>query len=867
MKTSPERWATVERLYHAALVQPVDGRAAFLEEACAGNEALRREVESLLAASGVLTGGAVVAAAGLVSNVGHWTLTGRRIGAYLILGPLGAGGMGEVYRARDTRLGRDVAIKVLPSGFTSHPDRLARFEREARVLASLNHPHIAAIYGFEDSLTDAGAKVHALILELVEGEMLAERIARDERGLPLAEVLQIARQIAEALDAAHEKGIVHRDLKPANIKIAPGGVVKVLDFGLAKLDERILASTATASPTFTAGATADGLVMGTAAYMSPEQARGQAVDSRTDVWAFGCVLFEMLTGTSPFGRPTAVDTFAAIVEREPAWEMLPTSTPAHVRQLLRRCLEKEPKRRLRHIADARLELDDEPATVTARGGSVRTKTIASLLALLAIASVAALYSLLRPGPPPDSIAVLPFVNVGGNPDTEYLSDGITESLINALSEAPMLAVMSRNAVFRYKAPNVDAQAAGRTLNVQVVLTGSVVQRDGTLSISTELVDVRDNRHLWGERYNRKLTDILAVQEEISTAISDALRLKLTGQEKQRIVKQYTQNTDAYQLYLKGRYYWNKKTPDGFYKGIDYFQQAIALDPNYAPAYAGLAALYNNLANYNFALIPPREAWSKAKAAAERALQIDDGLAAAHASAALVAYQWAWDWANAEKEFRRAIDLAPASSSTYEPTLASTYHWYAHYLMSVGRTEDSFRAGRRALELDPLDLGNNAHQGWHYLFAGQHDQAIDPLRKAIELNPTFPISQWYLGMAYEQQGAFADAIKQFDTCIRLTGGLPSMVALLGHAYAAAGRTREAETILKELATKATRSYVPPYPVAVIHAALGQPDEAFAWLEKAYSERDSWLDYLAVDPRLSPLRSDPRYANLLRRMNLP
>jgi eukaryotic-like serine/threonine-protein kinase len=871
MTTSPDRWGTVERVYHAALARPVDERAVFLAEACAGDEGLRREVESLLAqdmsAAGVLSGGAVVAAAGLVSDVGHSTLVGRRIGVYQILAPIGAGGMGEVYRARDTRLGRDVAIKVLPSRFTSHPDRLARFEREARVLASLNHPHVAAIYGFEDAPAEAGGHVHALILELVEGETLADRIARNKGGLPPAEALQLARQIAEALDAAHEKGIVHRDLKPANIKIAPGGMVKVLDFGLAKLDERTAASGATASPTITAGATADGVVMGTAAYMSPEQARGQAVDNRTDVWAFGCVMFEMLAGVSPFGNPTAVDTLAAIVEREPTWDMLPASTPAHVLQLLRRCLNKDPKRRLRHIADARLELEDGPATMPIRGWSAPRKAIASLLAVLALTSVAALYSLLRPGPPADSIAVLPFVNVGGNPDMEYLSDGITESLINALSEVPALAVMSRNAVFRYKGPTVDAQAAGRRLNVQVVLTGSVVQRDGALSISTELVDVRNNRHLWGERYNRRVTDILAVQEEISTAISDTLRLRLTGEEKQRFVKQYTQNTEAYQLYLKGRYYWNKKTADGFYKGIDYFQQAIALDPNYAPAYAGLAALYNNLANYNFALIPPREAWPKAKAAAERALQIDDNLAAAHASAALVSYQWAWDWANAEKEFRRAIDLAPASSSTYEPTLASTYHWYAHYLMSMGRTEESFRAGRRALELDPLDLGNNAHQGWHYLFAGQHDQAVEPLRKAVELDPTFAISQWYLGMAYEQQKAFAEAIKQFDTCIRLTGGRPSMVALLGHAYAAAGRTKEAETVLDQLATRATRTYVPPYPVAVIHAALGRPDQAFAWLEKAYNERDSWLDYLTVDPRLSPLRSDPRYADLRRRMNLP
>ena len=858
MTVRPERWATVERLYFAAQALPVDERARFLAEACP-DESIRREVESLLAedasAAAVLSHGAVVAAAGLVSDTAAATLVGRRLGTYQMLAPLGAGGMGEVYRARDTRLGRDVAIKILPRAFTSDPDRLARFEREARVLASLNHPNIATIHGVEDTDGD-----RAIVMELVEGETLTDRIAQ---GLGVREVVSIARQIIDALESAHAKAIVHRDLKPANIKITSAGTVKVLDFGLAKADIPDGDPAITDSPTITLNGTQQGLILGTAAYMSPEQARGQAVDKRTDIWAFGCVLYEMLARRPAFLRGTTAETLAAVLEREPAWDAIPSSAPAGLVRLVRSCLVKDPAGRLSDISEARVELDDG-----ARARHLLRRGVGAALAIAAVVVAGAVaFEWLPPAAQATSIAILPFANASGNQEMEYLGDGITESLINSLSQVPNLAVMSRNAVFpRYKGRPVDAQAAGRTLNVQAVLTGTVAQRGNDLVISTELVDVRNNRHLWGERYTRKLPDILAIQEEISTEISNRLRIRLTGEQKQRLAKQYTQNTDAYQLYLKGRYYWNKKTADGFFTGIDYFQQAIRADPNYAPAYAGMAALYINLANYNFALIPPKEAAAKAKAAATRALQIDDTLAAAHASAALVAYQWEWDWAGADKEFRRAMELEPAASSTYEPTPSSTYHWYAHYLMTMGQTDASLRAGRRALEMDPLDLANNAHQGWHYLFLREYDEAIARLRQAIQLDPAFTVPQWYLGLAYEQQGAFPQAIAQFETCVRLTGGRPSMLALLGHAQAAAGNRRGAQAILEQLAALSTRTYVPAYPIAAIHAALGDKERAFALLERAYDERDSWMNYLALDPRMDVLRSDVRFADLLRRMNL-
>jgi TolB-like protein/Tfp pilus assembly protein PilF len=472
-----------------------------------------------------------------------------------------------------------------------------------------------------------------------------------------------------------------------------------------------------------------------------------------------------------------------------------------------------------------------------------------------------------PGPATDSIAILPFVNASGNPDMDYLGDGITESLINSLAQIPDLAVMSRNAVFRYKDKVTDAQEIGRALNVKAVVTGRVAQRGDGLSVSAELIDVRNNRQLWGDQFNRKLNDILAIQEEISTEISGKLQLRLTGDERRRMAKRYTQNAEAYQLYLKGRYYWNKKMADGFNRGIDYFQQAIDLDPNYAPAYAGIATSYTNLANYNFALIAPKEAWPKAKAAAMKAIKVDDTLASGHAALALVEYQWEWDWPAAERKFQRALAIDPGSQSTYEPSPASTNHWYSHYLMTMKRTQESIRTGRQAIALDPIDLANNAHQGWYYLWTREYDRAIEPLKKAIELDPTFPVPQWYLGLAYEQTHSYDEAIAQLQNCVRITNGRPSMLALLGHAYAVAGRRMEAQGILDQLNGIASQRYVPSYSVAAIHAALGQTDQAFTWLERAYEEHDSWMDYLGLDPRLDGLRSDARFADLVRRMKLP
>jgi len=780
-----------------------------------------------------------------------------RLGPYEIAGPIGAGGMGEVYRARDPRLGRDVAIKVLPEHLARDPDALARFEREARAIAALSHPNILAIYdvGREGGLSYA-------VMELLEGETLRGRLARGP--LPWTEAVRVGASVADGLASAHAKGIVHRDLKPENIFLTVDERAKVLDFGLARQSPPSRTDGQTAT-----GMTEPGTVMGTVGYMSPEQVRGEPVGPASDVFSFGCMLYEMVAGRRPFARETPVQTMAAILEQAPP----PLSAPAGLDRIVLRCLEKDPAARTlsaRDLSTALHGLRRTPAaaeTVPSSRPPHRVRLLlGAALAVVVVASSAAIYYRGWRGAT-KSIAILPFVNASGNPEMEYLGDGITESLINSLSQASDLAVMSRNAVFRYKGRESDAQEVGRRLHVQAVLFGRVVQRGDSLSISAELIDVGTNRQLWGDRFNRGTGDILAVQQEISSRIAERLQLKLTGEQKRRLARSYTDNVEAYQLYLKGRYYWNKKTADGFRKGIEHFQKAIDLDANYAPAYAGIAACYTNLANYNFALLPPREAWEKAKAAATRAVEIDDTLAAGHAALALVSYQWEWNWPGADEEFRRALALDPGSASTYEPNPASTYHWYSHFLMTVGRREESFQTGRQAVSLDPLDLACNAHQGWYYLWTREYDRALDPLKKAIELDPAFPVPQWYLGLIYEQLGRNQEAIEQFAACVRTTAERPSMVALLGHAYAVAGKRSQAEAILTRLLALRSERYVPAYPVATIYAALGRSDDALTWLERAYDEHDSWMNYLGLDPRLDSLRPDPRFSALLQRMKLP
>ena len=793
---------------------------------------------------------------------------GTQLGRYEIRSKLGEGGMGEVYLTQDTKLDRKVALKILPAEVAAHPDRMKRFVQEAKTASALNHPNIITIYEIEQINS-----VNLIATEFIDGETLRQRM----RNAPLkvSEVLDVATQIASALAAAHAAGIVHRDIKPENIMLRRDGIVKVLDFGLAKLTERLPpASVDTEAPT--TFKTDPGTVVGTVIYMSPEQARGMPVDARTDIFSLGVVLYEMVTGCLPFEGSNPSDVLASILsEKEPQpLARYSREVPAELERIVSKALRKEREQRYQTTKDllldlqslrqqlefeAKLERSTPPdvsggAIVTAGGGETISEDPDSH------SSQTAALSSRRPRSRKavNSLAVLPLLNASADQDMEYLSDGITESLINNLSQLPRLRVMARATVFRYKGREVDPQEVGRELSVQAVLTGRVLQRENRLIIKVELVHTTDGSQLWGEQYNRQLADIFAVEEEIAHEIAEKLRLKLSSREQKRMAKRYPEKTEAYQLYLKGRYYWNKWTTEGTKRGIEYFQQAITVDPSYALAYAGLADCYGSLTGQGLGL-SPAEAFQRARAAAVKALALDDTLAEAHTSLGLIKLNYDWEWSGAEREFKRAIEL--------NPKYPTPYHWYSHYLVVMDRIEESLIVSKRGLELDPLDLEMNAHLAWHHYFARQYHQTIEQCLQTIAMDPNFHETHWFLGWACAQTGQYAKAVDALQKAIALSGGSPEMTAELGYAYAVFGKNDEARKILDELTKLSEREYVSPYCPALISAGLGEKDQALEWLEKAYQKRAAFLIYVGRQPQFDGLRSDPRFADLLRRIGLP
>jgi eukaryotic-like serine/threonine-protein kinase len=773
------------------------------------------------------------------------------LGPYRIRRALGKGGMGEVYQATDPRLDRDVAIKVLPEQLSENPSALKRFEREAKAIAALSHPNILTVYdvGKQDNIA-------FVVMELLKGHTLREELSQSPLGWKRS--LDLGKQIAEGLSAAHAGGIIHRDLKPENIFLTADGRVKILDFGLALLRPVFMGDISEAVTN--SFQTEAGTVLGTVPYMSPEQLKGAAVDARTDLFSFGCMMYEMLSGKRPFGGKSGTEVSASILKDDPpSLRDSIHDLPAELDQLIYRCLKKNPEERFQSSSDLAFALGQAGGThstsqIISQSSSRHFYFISAAALLLLIPFL--IYLFVHPSKEIHSLAVLPFVNASTDPDTEYLSDGITESLINQLSQLPKLKVIARTTVFSYKGQTIDPQQIGMKLKVQAVLTGRLVQRGDQVNIQADLLNVKDGSQIWGEQYNRNLTDVLAIQSNISKQIVEKLQLRLSNPEMQRATESGTQSSEAFQLYLKGRYLWNMRTVEDIRKAIPYFEQAAASDSRYALAYAGLSDCYDALWAYDGA--SAHEVMPKAKAMAVKALELDQDLSEGHVSLALYFMDYEYDRGAAEREFKRAIEL--------NPNYAFAHQAYAELLYNMGRFNQALAEAKRAAELDPLSRLVNNVVGRVLFFARRYDEAIAQFKKNIEFDPNWRNDHHYLYEAYIAKGNYPEAIKEYGVLQKLRGESPDEIQKELQSFEKSGWTGFLQHRLQRLESKSKREHVLPYDFAYLYSRLGDKDKAFAFLEKAFEERNYGVsDLNAV--WFDNLRSDARFHDLARRLKLP